>query len=38
VSSAAGDLSSDKKNRKFGVVRARLARMLDAVGDSEEPA
>jgi hypothetical protein len=38
VSSAAGDLSSDKKNSKFGVVRARLARMLDAVGDSEEPA
>lgn len=38
VSSAAGDLSLDKKNSRFGLVRARLARMLDAVGDNEEPA
>ena len=35
VSSAAGD-TSGKVNSRFGSVRARLARILDAVGDNEE--
>ena len=38
VSSAAGDTTPLGKNSRFGAVRARLARMLDAVGDSDEPA
>lgn len=38
VSAAAGETSSRDNQGRFGAVRARLARMLDAVGDPDEPA
>jgi len=36
VSSAAGETSADRRNSRFAVVRERLARILDSVGDSDE--
>ncbi|MGH8889105.1 MAG: hypothetical protein ACRDV3_05000, partial [Acidothermaceae bacterium] len=36
VSSAAGETVADRKSGHFAVVRERLARMLDTVGDADE--
>jgi hypothetical protein len=36
VSAAAGETGSASNNRRFGAMRARLARMLDAVGDPDD--
>jgi len=36
VSSAAGESRADRKSGRFAVVRERLARLLDAVGESDE--
>jgi hypothetical protein len=37
VSSAAGETGTGQKNGRFATARARLARVLDAVGDGEDP-